>query len=343
MSLPLTILRIRFPADVDFPPTISLYIKEYYEGTYTLIASNIQVDNDGTLLDSPITTTPIDPTVKYVLKAVNELCGFEYEQALIINPYCPIGYDLSPDSSYCFFEEEIAATPPTASEVTITATDVDYSTCGSYIYDPGYSLNGTGSSTQINTAISFWVNGAGLCASNVTNAGPLNRTGLWATTTMDDQTIGFAVCLTLAETKTYYIGMGCDNLGIVKLDGVEIIHQDPTALGVQYGIGVTATFKVWHIYPVELSAGNHILELIGYNDTGIAAFGMEIYDNTAAEIAAATGYGDLNMIFTSTDYIGQPVQLGSNGIGYSCPSGYSLAYCESPIICRKLNTTPVLY
>lgn len=344
-ALTLTISKLRFPSNgnISSPITVTLEYKEYYATSFTLIDTGINVDVDGTILESPLPTFQVDPTLKYVIRVTNELCDFQYEQSVIINPYCPVGYEISPDETFCFLEETTDATPPSASENTVAANDVDYSTCGSYIYNTGYNLNGTGTSTHINTAIPFWVNGAGLCASNNPVDGPLNRTGLWATTTLNDQTVGFAVCINISQSKTYYIGMGCDNLGIVKLDGVEIIHQDPVALGIQYGIGITATFKIWHIYPVEIPSGDHIIELIGYNATGIAAMGMEIYDNTSSEIAAATGYGNLNMVFTSTDFIGQPVQLGSSGIGYSCPANYSLAYCESPIVCKRLLTTPILY
>lgn len=348
MSLTLTIRKLRFPnnGSISNPITVSLYIKPFYDLNFTLIDSGVNVDVDGTILDSPLPTTTVDPTEKYVLKAVNELCGFEYEQNLIINPYCPVGYELAPDSSYCFYEETTDATPPTAGENTVAAPDIVYTMCGSYIYDIGYNVNGTGSSTQISLANAFWRNGSGTCVvDGNTNDGPLNRTALWATSTMSNQTVGFAVCVDIPEEKTYYVGMGADNLGIINLNGVNILTQDPTALDVQYPfVGAAAVpFRIWHIYPVTIPAGLNIIELIGYNDSGVAAMGMEVYNNTAAEIAAATGYGDLNMIFTSTDYIGQPVVLGSDGLGYSCAPGYSLKTCDSPIVCSKIITTPVLY
>lgn len=344
MALTLTIQRLRFPNNgtISNPITVSLYIKEYYSLTFTLIASGVNVDVDGTILDSPLPTTTIDPTEKYVIKAVNELCGFEYEQNLIINPYCPIGYELSPDSSFCFIEEITEATPPTAGENTVAQSAVQYSTCGSYIYDAGYNSNGTGTSNQITTANTYWVNGAGLCADNTTVDGPMNRCALWATSTMSNQTVGFAVCIDITETKTYYIAMGCDNFGTIRLDSEIIVEQDQSALDTQYSIG-GACFKVWHIYPVEIPSGSHIIEIIGNNVSGIAGLGCQIYDNTSAEIIAATSDGDLNLIFNSVDYVGQPIVLGSDGLGYSCPAGYSLKTCDSPVVCSRIITTPVLY
>lgn len=340
----LTISKLRFPnnGNISNPITVSLYIRPYYSDSFTLIDSGVNVGVDGTILDSPLPTTSIEPTEKYVLRAVNELCGFEYEQSVIINPYCPVGWDMAPDSSYCFIEEVTDATPPTAGENTIAKTLNVYSTCGSYIYDPGYNVNGTGTSTQISLANPFWVNGPGTCGTATTTDGPMNRNGLWATTLMNNQDIGFAVCIEIPETKTYHVGIGCDNFAIIKVNGEIVVQQNEAAIDAQYG-NVGSCFKVFHIYPVVIPAGSTIIELIGHNVSSAAGLACEIYDNTAAEIAAATGYGGLNMIFRSADYIGQPVVLGTGGLGFSCPAGYSLRACESPISCVRLLTTPILY
>lgn len=345
IMLPLIIKKLKLdPGIISTPITVSLYIKPYYGGSYSLIEAGVQLSNDGVVLASPPPSTLIDPTQKYVLKAVNELCGFEYLEALIVNPFCPPDYNLSIDKSYCFKEEVTDAIAPTGPvDILVVRQFASYSSCGSYIYNPGYNINGTGTSVQIPLSNSFWRNGAVLCASNTTTEGPLNRTGLWAQTSLNNQDIGFGVCIDIAVGRTYYIGMGCDNFGIVKLDGNEIIHQDPAALGVQYSMDSQVTFKIWHIYPVNLVPGSHIIELIGHNDTGIAAMGMEIYDNTPAQIAAATDYPQLNLIFSTKDYSGQPVQIGSQNTGWSCPDGYSLQTCSSPFMCRRLVVTNVLY
>jgi hypothetical protein len=345
MALILTIPSIRFPnnGSISNPITITLEIREYYSDTWTNMGTGINVDVDGTITDSPLPTTTIDPSLKYVLRSTNELCGAEYTQTLIINAYCPIGYELAPDESYCFFIEETEATPPTSPENTISATDGRYTICGTYIYEQGYAFNGTGTSNQISTSNNFWKNGSATCVlDGNTSDGPLNRCGLWSTSCNSDQDVGFAICINIAESKTYYLGFGVDNYGIMKIDGVTVIQQNEAALDAQYGT-IGAPFQVWHVYPVTISAGDHIIEVIGHNNVCPAAFGCEIYDNTSAEIIAATSYGDLNLVFSTKDYVGTPVQLGTGGIGYSCPIDYALAFCESPIVCRKLVTTPILY
>jgi hypothetical protein len=345
MPLTLTISKLRFPSngEINNPITVTLEIKEYYADAWVLIDSGINVDVDGTILDSPLPTTTVDPELKYIIRATNELCGFEYTQTLSINPYCPVGYELAPDGSYCFYIEETEATPPTSPENTIAATDAFYGDCGTYIYEPGYSSDGTGTSNQIPLSNNFWKNGTGNCTPDGnTNDGRLNEAGLWATTCSSNQDVGFAICINIAEEKTYFIGFGVDNYGILKIDGAIVIQQDPAELDLEYGI-VGAAFHVWHIYPVTISSGEHIIEVLGHNDTCPAAFGCEIYDNTEAEIIAATSYGDLNLLFSTKDYVGTAVQLGTGGIGYSCPVDYALAFCESPVVCRKLITTPILY
>lgn len=344
-TLTLTISKLRFPSNgnISSPITVTLEYKEYYSDTFILIDTGINVDVDGTILESPLPTITIDPSLKYVIKATNQLCEFEYAQTVIINPYCPVGYEIAPDGSYCFYIEETEATPPTSPENTVAIDNAFYTDCGTYIYEEGYDLDGTGASNQITTANAFWKNGTGNCtADGNTSDGPLNRAALWATTCASNQDVGFAICINLSEEKTYFIGFGVDNYGILKIDGVTIIEQDAAALDIQYGI-VGAPFHVWHIYPVVISSGEHVIEVIGHNDTCPGSFGCEIYDNTEAEIIAATSYSDLVLIFSTKDYVGEPVQLGTGGIGYSCAPGYALAYCESPVVCRRLITTPILY
>jgi hypothetical protein len=263
------------------------------------------------------------------------------------NICCPSTYLLSPDNSYCYKVLETPATPPSGSPDTLVAqTFGSYSTCGSYIYSPGYSSNGTGTSSQISTTNSFWINWDTVneCLDHNLTDGPLNRTGVWSSTTSSNQDIGFSVCINIEESKTYYVGIACDNYGIIKLDGTALVTQDVAALDIEYPQcgALSSTFKIWHIYPVDLTAGFHILEVIGHNVSAFAAMGAEVYDNTEAEIRAATSYGQLNLIFSSKDYVGQPVQIGTDDAGYTCPDGYALNSCDTPYVCVQILTTSTI-
>lgn len=358
----LVISRLRFPSiPLTSPITVSLYVKPYYGGSYTLIESGVTMDVNGNITDSPLPTISIDPTMKYLLKAINENCGAIYEQPVVIYPYCPVGYTLSPDASSCFVIEETDATPPTNSESAVTVSSVNnfnYGVFGSLIYAPGYNVNGTGAFTQISYANQFWVNGTGYptTPSPSNTQGTMNRAGIWSSTVMGPQTVGFSVCANLPANGTYYVGLGCDDFGQIKIDGTTIVMQDRAALGAFLQANgypmlnpAGVCFDFFHIYPVALTAGSHVLEIIGNNVSGstpgAADLACEVYDLTPAQIAAATSYADMGagLIFSSKDFVGMPIQLGSGGIGYSCPNGFALKFCDSPIVCVKTISTPILY
>lgn len=261
---------------------------------------------------------------------------------------CPSGYSRNPENTGCFIVDTVAATPPTGgvAKTTQAVTNAAYTTCGTYIYSPGYNVNGTGTSTQVSLSNGFWKNGAGGCVDSTTTEGPLNRSGLWVINTnpsdADNQRIGFSVCLDLDETTTYYIGIAGDNLPTIKIDGVTIINMDTTAMIGQYGGNAAVTFKIWHVYPITLSSGPHNVELTCMNITSVASLGAEVYKLTSSALAAKTSYADFatgELVFSTKDFRGMQAQLGSGGSGYSCPSGYALSTCGAGTpVCNRITT-----
>jgi hypothetical protein len=366
--LTLAIGKLQFPnnADAPNPIVVDLFIKGYYQpdSAYMLIEANVNVGVDGTVEVSPLPAVSIDPSQRYVLKAVNDLCGFVYTQPVILYPYCPPGYTLSSDDSSCFYILETPATPPTNSqnaELIVGPNNYYYGIFGTLIFNPGYAMDGTGSFTQIPYSNTFWVNGPGYPSYPSTSQvlGPLNRCGVWSPTVLAPQTIGFSVCIEAPVDGTYYVGMGCDDYGQINVDGVTVVAQVKADLlayfaanGYPTPIGLDPNqicFNFWYVYPVALTAGSHVIEIIGNNTSGTvygaATVGCEVYNLTPAEITAATSYAAMGagLIFSSKDYAGMPIQVGSAGIGFSCPSGYSLKFCDSPPSCVQIVTTPVLY
>lgn len=337
----LTLNKIKLPPGSQ-SIVVNFSYKEYYADSFTPLAANITINPDGTISGAPLSIT-INPANKYVLRAENVLCGFLYEQNVMLNPYCEPGYVLSPDGTYCYKEDVVSATSPINPQVTIEKNGISYGTCGTYIYSPGFNLDGTGTSTKIPVTNSFWYNGLGNCSDGDTVSGPINRAGLWTTVATENQDIGYSKCITVPETKVYYVGIACDNYGIIRLDATTIVSQNEAALNTKYS-AVGACFKVFHIYPVLIPKGNRILEGIGHNTAGPAALAVEIYDNTAAEIMAATSYANLNVIFSTKDFIGEEVQIGSGGVGWGCPSSdYSLSFCDDPVVCKRLIKVPIKY
>lgn len=320
----------------DLGDEISSYVVEIYVMPADTLVDSQTISSPTPSMSSTFTGLASDTF--YKIKVI-PMIGSTYENTTCSITErtlgCSAGYSLAPDGSYCYLIDEVPATPPTGGtpEDTVAATDGSYSTYGTYIYEPGFATNGTGLSAQIPSTNDFWIN------SPVDEIhGPLNRCGLWTTSTPAGQDIGFSVCLTLPETKVYFIGVGGDNKCRITVDGVVLVDQNVSALATQYGADAQITFKVWHVYPVTLAAGPHIIELIGHNDSGVAALGAEVYNNTPAELIAATSYDDLDLIFSTKDYVGEPVQLSTGGLGYSCPSGYALAACEEPVVCRAILT-----
>jgi hypothetical protein len=258
---------------------------------------------------------------------------------------CPPGFTLSEDGSYCYQTNTTAATPPSSPETTVAKTNSVYGEFGTLIYNAGFDIQGYGPYTQISTSNSFWIN-----TGNTLVDGPLNRSGLWATTTSNNQDVGFSVCVVAPTTATYYVGAAADNSIKIVLDGNTVVDMDPTAMAAYLsthgfpGVGVDLAFKFWHIYPVSLNAGNHVIEIIGHNDSSVAGMGAEIYLLSSAQIQAATSYAAMGsgLIFSSKDYIGMDVQVGSDGIGYSCPDGYSLVLCDGPAYCTQTLIEPTI-
>lgn len=366
--LTLTISRLRFPNNAPLPAgiTVTLNIKGYYQPdtSYSLIEANVPVDVNGNILASPLPAVSIDPSQKYVLQAVNQLCDFDFTQEVVLYPYCPSGYILSDDDSECYYINQVDATPPTNSqnaELISGANNVYYSMFGTLVFAPGYASDGTGPFTQIPYSNAFWVNGTGYPSypSASITAGPMNRCGVWSPTVLNPQTVGFSVCIEAPEDGTYYVAVGCDDYGQINVDGVTLVTQNKATMNAYLAANGYPTpggldpnqvcFDYWYVYPVFLTGGSHVIEIIGNNVTGTtygsAAVGCEVYNLTYAELAAATSYASMGagLIFSSKDFAGMPIQQGSSGIGWTCPSGFSLKYCDSPPSCVQIVTTPVLY
>ena len=271
-----------------------------------------------------------------------------------ISACCPPTFTLSDDGTYCFKETITSPIAPTAPENTISKTNLNYSANGSVIYDPGFNINGTGPFTQIPYSNPFWVNGAGFpsLAGVDLVKGPLNRSGLWSSTLSSTypQEVGYSVCIDVPEDGYYYVGVGADNYATISVDGVTVLNMSAGAMSTYMsahgyaGTTTIVTFRFWHIYPIFLTAGVRTITAKGVNEDGPAGFGMEIYDATSSEIGGFTSYASMGaqLLFSSKDYIGQPVQIGNQGVGYTCAIG-DLQTCNGlPYTCYKRETAAII-
>ena len=249
--------------------------------------------------------------------------------------YCPNGAIL--DASGCYIVQTTSATPPSVVNNLALFTYYQYGYGGTLIFN-NYDSNGVGTVGSHLTS-SWWSN-----TSSTTTGGVLNRTGVWASTgATNNQTIGFSVCVTAPSTKTYYIGIGCDNFGSIKINGITVLTQNSTLIFnslISQGYPVSSvgatTWQYWIVYPITLLSGINYVEIYGNNTTGTASVGVEVYDATATDLANAASYTDLGakLLFSTKDQVGLPVTIGTS-IGYTCPSGYSLVTCDGPYYCSE--------
>lgn len=142
--------------------------------------------------------------------------------------------------------------------------------------------------------------------------------------------IGFSYCVTLTETKTYYIAYAVDDFARIFIDGVLMLNQDTSGWA----------FKKLQIFPITLSAGLHIITGEVKNVGISAIFSFEIYDATLPQLLAVANPGDIDpyVVFSSGDQIGLNWQTGETS-GYSCPDGYALNTCDG-LTCTQVVTVP---
>lgn len=235
----------------------------------------------------------------------------------------------------CELLDIVDPTAPTDPKLLAKKTSVAYTNFGVVITGDNWYLDGTADTYTLYHALAdnFWGNHS----ANTTN-GILNKCGLWSETTLNNQEVGFSKCFDILVEKVYYIGIGCDNYAYVTLDGTTIIQQDQVALNIWLNRtqGDAICHKYWYIYPITLTAGSHIIEVIGHNNASVAALGVEIYDIEPSLLMTYNSYAEMGagLIFSSKDMVGQAVQIGDNGQGYECPNGYSLD-CGTPPKCVK--------
>lgn len=263
---------------------------------------------------------------------------------------CPDGYVLLPDGVTC---EQILTVPATA---TPTLYQVGPGFPGAGVGTYGANLYEDASLkilpiAQLGSAL-YDNNGAGtiLTATNLLpspNAftvwqNRLLTVGVWTTAGAGapiNEWIGFSVCVTVPETKTYCIGVAADNFMRFSVDGTLIVTFNLPA-------ATSFTFTVWHIIPITLTAGTHIIKLEGKNEAAAAIFGAEIYNATPTQIQAVTSVLDLTpYIIYSTQSLLPPNPTAYFNVGetsgYTCPPGYLLSTCDG-IVCQQITQTPVL-
>lgn len=176
---------------------------------------------------------------------------------------------------------------------------------------------------------------------------------------VDSAIVGFEFCIDVPETKQYLIGTGGDNEVLFYLDNVLQVYlrtqKKYDADGVVGSTTIsTKPFNYWHVFPITLTAGQHIIKLQGINENSIDSFGAEIYDLTLQELQAGfTGTcdnlsNDLDpyTIFSTKNYLGQAIPDLSSPGEWSCPDGTTPDECGGIPVCTttlKVDPIPCCY
>jgi hypothetical protein len=159
--------------------------------------------------------------------------------------------------------------------------------------------------------------------------GRLNTIGIWGASVPTFEWVGFSYCVNLPNTQIYTLGYAVDDVGRIYVDGELILEL----------ISNGNHFRAWKLFPITLSAGEHVIEFYAQNYLGGASLGAEIYSADTSVISGFTATTQLNpyIVFSTGNLIGQQWQLGENS-GFSCPSGYAFDLCAGGL-CAKIETT----
>lgn len=254
---------------------------------------------------------------------------------------CPPGYAPSADGTACVPVNGPVENPDTALSVQPGTKDSLYSHLGARFYNENDQLVdiarnpfwGTDSCTGGSTSR---LSGGNASVSMVANwCGRLNATGIWLNGNFGDSRIGINTCLKVPATKTYYMGVGAHSSAYIYLDGVlikSIVRQGIFNPG-------PYPYEEWKIFPVNLTAGQHVLTIEAIGSDPKHAVGVEVYDNTIAELKQTI----YNPIYTTIGMWGKPADTYvKNSAGqiikrrYTCPSG-TVDVCSGTFQCASIS------
>ena len=289
------------------------------QSVYTLIIS--ASDNVG--MHAPVN---FNVTINVIYSRKN-LAFSAFQQTCIgTPPTCAAGYTLSADQSTC---TKVTTTAPTITQLNsclAPSTNGAYGTYGMRIYKPAFVNSDIGTNPASGTAAyaavtsSYWM-------------GVPNNIGVWVDTNCDGTKDGFAVG---AQTTIFY---NWTNTGVARTIYVAVFGDNQFELKVN-GVSIAATtsptndvnLKMLHIFPVAVTNGQNLFNVVGTGDGTINdACGLAIYDNTVADLQAATSDSMLNIIFTSAALRGTSTTIAT------CPTGYVLDIVAGAPICKKIE------
>ena len=297
---------------------------------------------------------------------------------------CAQGFTLDDATGYCEKTTRIQAIPTssfTSYPVLQGSTETVYGNFGARLYDnitnavfpvnafgnsPYIARDAAGTGTLYNNTVSNVNNNIFNTQNTSDTKGRLNYSSILAAGYVDDTWFTVTFCITITTPKTYIFGLGADNQarasitsstfngGVTSLNIVNLWDSgsptgSPTTL---HG----RPFNWWHMFPIDLPAGNHTFELAGMNFGSSAALGAEVYDISITDLQALMASTTATpadfapyVIFTTADLVQNPpleVPAPGSTPTYSCPSGTTFTSCygvpqcvvDSKYICEDTLT-----
>jgi hypothetical protein len=252
---------------------------------------------------------------------------------------CQSGYTATADNESCEKVETAAATVDVTDYCITSAREASYSAYTTRIYNSGFhnatiiELTATTYPSDVFAEVFLpeqWTSIDAMSGNPSASLGPMNRSGIWLDSDCDGTkdpvvngtviTIG-TVYINPDPAKTIYIGVGGDNAFDIVVEGVHVATS-PNSVS-------ALSFNIWHVFPVVVKNGSNYINLIATSAGGVDGVGMTIYNNTAAEIEAATDDSQLDIPFSTQSLRGTHVNIAT------CPSTYTLTGGIGSYICRR--------
>jgi hypothetical protein len=313
-----------------------------YDGTTWLDPCNCNIH----LLDSTNTWVLLDP----------KNCPTKYwngcEWVPIVCPcVCPEGFIFNPISNDC---EQVELFPATFTGVTANVVGGDrrsvYSINGARMYNTldDYTWPIIGFEPPSSSYVLKDSNGLGvpvpITAASVNSifkstnntSGRLNISGLWVNPWPLNTWVTFEFCVVVPEEKEYVLAIAGDNQVRIRINSpafgglvdVVTLLADDNPSGAVIDPFIVEPFKTWHMFPITLPPGIHIIIMDGISPDLPRTVGAEIYNRTRDEMLALMTLGatvaDLepHILFSTKNLLQLPpltvAGFGSTGI-WSCP------------------------
>lgn len=280
-------------------------------------------------------------------------------------PCCPPGFTLSPDRSFCYREETMQPEIIT-SGICLASSKEDgaYGWMGAQLYNHPVGINLPASDTFTPLRSAYWTgNPAGYADLTKPGRNPdesvMNRDSVWVDSDCNNVKDSLARCsvlqftylLNLPSSRRVHIGIGGDNTFRIDVNNQTLVQCEAGATGIGNPPCATApaangqpftnvNFNIWHIIPVDLSAGPNYINFRATGDGSVNdALAAVIYNNTASQIANATSDSDLDIIFRTGDYKGSTIDIAT------CPDGWVLDTSggSGNYVCRKITSVPTTF